>query len=310
MKKIYQLLAHYVRFELKATYMMYVLLFLFPAIALNYYFDFESSIVDSFKGQPVYFFLCFVYYAVPLYYAVTVYIVLFDKWQLLQDKKFLFVLFLFPCIMAFEQAFNLQKQWVSGIENEYLRYYVKRTMNHTVRFLTYFLPITLYYIFLERENKNFYGLAFSKVDIKPYLFMMFVIMMPLIIAVSFTKDFQASYPIYSMSNMKDQLPGAYWQQVAVFESQYLLDFVNIELMFRGCMIHVLYTYMGVECVLAVATVYCTFHFGKPMLETISSFVGGTVLGILSLRTQSLYGGIFIHMGIAFMMEAASFAQQL
>jgi membrane protease YdiL (CAAX protease family) len=67
--------------------------------------------------------------------------------------------------------------------------------------------------------------------------------------------------------------------------------------------------MGVECVLAVATLYCTFHFGKPVVETASSFLGGTILGLLSLRTQSLYGGILIHAGIALLMEAASFAQQ-
>lgn len=310
MKKMYEVISHYVRYELKATYIMYLLLFLFPAISLNYYFDFENSILNAYKNTPVYFFLCFLYYAIPLYYAVAAYMVLFDKRFLLKDNRFLFILLLLPCIMAFEQAFNLQKQWVSGIQDEHLRYYVLRTVNHTVRFLTYFLPITLYYIFIEKENKNFYGLGCSAVDIRPYLLMLFFIMMPLIILVSFTKDFQAAYPVYSMSSMKNDLPGTYWQQVAVFESQYLLDFINIELMFRGFMIHLLYKYMGMECILAVSTVYCTFHFGKPVLETISSFIGGTVLGVLSLRTKSLYGGICMHMGIAFMMEAASFAQQM
>jgi membrane protease YdiL (CAAX protease family) len=80
-------------------------------------------------------------------------------------------------------------------------------------------------------------------------------------------------------------------------------------MFRGIMIHTLYRFMGIECVLAVAKVYCMFHFGKPIIETISSFFGGTILGLLSLRTNSL-GGIVIHAGIALMMELASFENQL
>ncbi len=311
MKKVYQLISDYVRYELNVTYILCLLLFLIPAIALNYYFDFENSILTSFRKESWYFFLCFAYYATPLFYAAFTYVFLYKKIQLLRDRRFIFLLLFFPAVIAFDESFNVHKRWmIDTIENEILRYYIIKTLNHTVRFITYFLPILAYYIFLEKENKNFYGLISSKANLRPYLIMMFGIMLPLIILVSFSPDFQEAYPVYNMSQWKDRLPGAYWQQVVVFESMYLFDFVYIELLFRGIMIYTLYKYMGIECILAVAVLYCSYHFGKPMAETISSFAGGTILGLLSLRTRSLYGGIIIHAGIAFMMEAASFIQKL
>jgi len=309
MKKIYNLLLNYIRYELKATYLLYLLLFLIPATALNYHFNFENGILKNYKGEWYFYILCFLYYGIPLYYAVVVYAFQFKKIELFSNKRFLFLMFLLPAILAFDEAFNLHTKLLNEVNDEILKYYLKKTVNQSIRFITYFLPILFYYLFFEKDNTNFYGLQLKRSDLKPYLFMMFGVMMPLIILVSFTQDFQEAYPVYNMSQFKDQLPGTYVQQVLVFETLYLFDFSYIELMFRGMMIHTLYKYMGVECVLAVATLYCTFHFGKPVVETASSFLGGTILGLLSLRTQSLYGGILIHAGIALMMEAASFAQQ-
>jgi membrane protease YdiL (CAAX protease family) len=300
----------YIRHDFKATYLIYLLLFLIPATSLNYYFDFEDSILGAYRDEWYYFFLCYIYYAIPLYYAVGTYVVMYKKKNMLHEKRFVFLLIFLPFILAFDESFNMHKQWVQSIDDEVIRYYLKKTLNHAVRFLTYFIPIVLYYIFIEKENTNFYGLKLKRSDLKPYVFMLFGVMMPLIILVSFTQDFQEAYPVYNMTIYKNELPGEYWQQVLGFESMYLFDFTYIELLFRGIMIHTLYKYMGIECVLAVATVYCTYHYGKPVVETMSSFVGGTILGVLSIRTNSLYGGILIHMGVAFMMEAASFAQQL
>jgi membrane protease YdiL (CAAX protease family) len=310
MNKIYTLLSGYIRYEIKATYIYYLLLFLIPAIALNYYYNFENGILNSFRDEWGYFFLCLLYYSIPLLYAVLVYIFLYNKKQLLKEKKFLFLILFFPVIIAFDEAFNFHKQWVSGIENEIVRYYAKKTLNHAIRLLTFFLPILVYYIFYEKQNKNFYGLAPSKVDLKPYLIMLFGVMMPLIILASYTTPFQEAYPVFDMSKVEGIPLHEYWLPVFTFEVVYLFDFINIELLFRGIMIYTLYQYMGIECVLAVSTLYCTFHFGKPMAETISSFIGGTILGVFSLRTQSLYGGIMIHAGIALMMDTSSLFQKI
>ena len=39
-----------------------------------------------------------------------------------------------------------------------------------------------------------------------------------------------------------------------------------------------------------------------MAEAISSFFGGTLLGIVAYNTGSIWGGLIVHLGIAWMME--------
>ena len=59
---------------------------------------------------------------------------------------------------------------------------------------------------------------------------------------------------------------------------------------------------GKHCIIPVACFYCTIHFGKPMGEAISSFFGGMLLGIVSFNTGSIWGGLMVHLGIAWLME--------
>jgi membrane protease YdiL (CAAX protease family) len=54
--------------------------------------------------------------------------------------------------------------------------------------------------------------------------------------------------------------------------------------------------------------YALIHFEKPLVEALSSIVGGLVLGIISYRTKSIYGGVILHLGIAFTMEIAGAMQ--
>ena len=48
--------------------------------------------------------------------------------------------------------------------------------------------------------------------------------------------------------------------------------------------------------------YVSIHLWKPAGETISSFFGGLLLGILVYETESIWGGIIAHCGIALLME--------
>jgi hypothetical protein len=57
-----------------------------------------------------------------------------------------------------------------------------------------------------------------------------------------------------------------------------------------------------HCIIPVACFYCTIHLGKPMGEAISSFFGGTILGIVVYNTGSIWGGLIVHLGTAWMME--------
>jgi len=52
--------------------------------------------------------------------------------------------------------------------------------------------------------------------------------------------------------------------------------------------------------------YVVIHWNKPMGELISSFFGGSLLGVISYYSKSIWGGIIVHVGIAWMMEIGAF----
>ena len=88
----------------------------------------------------------------------------------------------------------------------------------------------------------------------------------------------------------------------VFELCYGVDFIGIEVFFRGLLILGLKRICGLRCIIPAACFYCVIHFGKPMGEAVSSFFGGTLLGIVAYNTESILGGLLVHLGIAWMME--------
>jgi hypothetical protein len=59
----------------------------------------------------------------------------------------------------------------------------------------------------------------------------------------------------------------------------------------------------------MAVIYCQLHFGKPLGEAISSIFGGYILGVISYQTKNIWGGVLVHVGIAWLMEVAGFFQK-
>ena len=95
-----------------------------------------------------------------------------------------------------------------------------------------------------------------------------------------------------------------------FEISYSLDFISIELFFRGFLIIGFMRFVGANAILPMAAFYCSIHFGKPLGECISSYFGGMVLGVIAYRTTSILGGLIVHLGIAWAMEFFGFAMPL
>lgn len=154
-------------------------------------------------------------------------------------------------------------------------------------------------------DESFYGLKTQPTKWKPYITML-LIMLPLIAIASTQADFLAVYP-----KMKRVLPlpdGATpsWLYKILFEATYGSDFISIELFFRGFLIVGLAKWFGKEAILPMACFYCSIHFGKPLGECISSYFGGLLLGIVSYHTRSIYGGLMVHLGIAWLMEAGGY----
>jgi len=161
------------------------------------------------------------------------------------------------------------------------------------------IPVILLWYIKDRKNQPFYGIKRTG-HLSPYLLML-LIMVPVVALASTQQDFLSMYPrAHVIVGLHP--PPSRWQYL-LYELCYGFDFVSIEFFFRGFLILSLASICGPRCILPVACFYCTIHFGKPMGEAISSFWGGLLLGIVSFNTQSIWGGLMVHLGIAWLMEA-------
>jgi hypothetical protein len=154
-------------------------------------------------------------------------------------------------------------------------------------------------------NKN-YSLnlqGFKKSKLLPY-FILLIAMIPLLLWAASDSDFLETYPQAKRILVGGEKITTNFSDFLIFELSYGLDFLATEYFFRGAMIIGLCRIIGPEIILPVSCFYLTIHFGKPLGETISSFFGGFILGVIAYRTESIWGGVVIHLGIAWMMEVA------
>jgi len=162
-----------------------------------------------------------------------------------------------------------------------------------------FFLLWIVWIIFDKKYQPFYGFKTKGIDWKPYLLML-LIMVPLISLAATQKDFQEVYPKLQSIEVTNK---SWWYKL-LYELSYGSDFIGIELFFRGFLVLAFAKWAGKDAILPMALFYCTIHFGKPLGECISSYFGGMILGIVVYNTRSIFGGLIVHLGIAWMMELA------
>ncbi len=131
---------------------------------------------------------------------------------------------------------------------------------------------------------------------------MLLVMIPLVLIVSNLSSFQAKYPFF----VPDSGIGEMWP----WWIAYGLQFVGLEFFFRGFMVHSLKDSLGGTAAVWVMVVpYMMIHFTKPPLEALGAVVAGAVLGVLSLRKESIWLGAVLHIGVALTMDIAALWQR-
>lgn len=283
-----------------------ICLLLTGLIILNYSVELEDYYIDKlFFKSPIrtvlYFFLqagSFLLACLIISYSSK------SGWSYLSEKKFWFYLIVTFGIYAFDRGFygHLHlREWFPKKIQIPLLYFVAELRS----LLTILLPFLLFYLFYDKKHINhFYGIKRRGVNWKPYILML-LIMLPFIGFASTTEAFQSTYPIYG--RIKGHLLANYLDVseswiILVYEFFYGLDFLNTELFFRGVLVFVFVRILGPKAIYPIAVTYCVCHFGKPPLEAVSSFFGGYILGVISLKSENIWGGVFIHAGIALLME--------
>ena len=269
-------------------------------IYLNFHNHLEFNLANTelllwpaFTGRYLLFALAF---ALPYLYCDII-----GKKNFFDSKPFMILLVVTPAIFSLKMAltsrypFSADEDW-----NEYWNqvYYwpIRLAIVTSILFL-------LWRIF--DKDQPFYGLTTNKFKWKPYVLML-LCMVPLIAAASTQADFLAMYPkLKSVLHIDDNIRLS-WFHKLLFELSYGSDFLGIEIFFRGFLILAFIKWVGKDAILPMACFYCTIHFGKPLGECISSYFGGILLGIVVYNTRSIYGGLIVHLGIAWLMEIGGY----
>ncbi len=312
MKKIWKLLKQHIAADLNWKLYASVGVFLAICVFVNYKINFENGYIDRDVGKWIrvlwYFlemsFAYFVTSAIVFYFNNTFHHFRSKRyWSItLIGLGFLALNLGFPYAWKIAGALAADKfslvRWTYGVVDNLVNFFIQA------------IPLFVFARMFETNRENF-GVNKKNIDLQPY-WQILGIVLPLVIIASFEEGFRNYYPVYRRYEVADvnnptDVPD--WLFGLGFELAYGLDFFNVEFLFRGVLIVGVSQLIGKEAILPMVAAYCFLHFGKPLGECISSIFGGYILGVVAFYTRNIWGGVMVHMGLAWMMEVAAFIQK-
>ncbi|MEZ4467290.1 MAG: CPBP family intramembrane glutamic endopeptidase [bacterium] len=114
-------------------------------------------------------------------------------------------------------------------------------------------------------------------------------------------DFQRIYPFYLRRAQRFDL--------IAWGAAHGLQFFALEFFFRGFFLQGLRPVMGYGAIFVMLVPYCMVHFLKTAAESVGSLIAGVVLGTLSMKYRSIWGGVLAHWLVAIAMDVASMLQK-
>lgn len=158
------------------------------------------------------------------------------------------------------------------------------------------LPL-LFIRYVLKESSVDHGLGWGDTSShkRAYILLGLVMVTGTVIS-SFASHFTDYYPMYGEAG-RSWLDYIAWEFVI-----YLPQFIWVEFFFRGFLLRALQPAIGAGAILVMVVPYTMIHFPKPMFESVVALGFGLVAGALALRSRSIWGGVIIHVVIAFSMD--------
>ena len=286
-------------YESDKTLLLFTTLLAASLIFLNYYFHIDDHISDSnlFVARLGWRYIIFlVAFGLPyLCYSII------NNKALFSQPNFIILVLLAPIIFSVKAGLRLDFPIAA---DPALNSYWNHILYWPFLLLLVIVMLWICWKIWDREQP-FYGTVRSDLNWKPY-WLMLVFMIPLVAAASTQHDFLEVYPkLQLIVDDNTQMQLTPWHKL-LFELSYGSDFIGIELFFRGFLVLAFLKWAGKDAILPMACFYCTIHFGKPLGECISSYFGGLLLGIVVSNTRSMWGGLMVHLGIAWLMELGGY----
>ncbi len=205
MRKIISYLKSHFREDFKPGLYLFTAIFLAITIVLNYRYDFEDSIIDSYYGSEIRMLWYFLFYGFAYYVTAIAWIVAHQKTALLRTRNFWLYSVFGLAVLGFDGGFYYHYPFTENLLPYDLRDYIYDCLSNLNSTFTILLPLWLFYYYLDRKrDDNFYGFTRENVDLRPYAWMLLVMALPIFWA-SFQDDFLDNYPSY-----KDSAANEFW----------------------------------------------------------------------------------------------------
>ncbi|GHN00112.1 hypothetical protein WSM22_16010 [Cytophagales bacterium WSM2-2] len=308
MKKILHLLKSYWKADFQIYYYLSVAAFLTLVITTNYLLSLEQNI-DNHHGQPIKILYYLILYTV-IYGGTCVITFCFNEMPRGKElRRFIWIALFGLVILSIHAGFPYTMRIVQLLKfstNYYVWLY--HITNYLLGLLKVLIPLLVFSFWVLDNKQERLGLNANHLELRPY-FWLLLLVLPLVITASFETGFKNYYPVV-LRHAPYNPTSPMWLYVCIYELCYALDFVNVELLFRGFFVIGLSQVLGKNAILPMAALYCSFHFGKPLGEAVSSIFGGYILGAIAFYSRNIWGGIMVHIGLALMMEMVAYFQKL
>jgi hypothetical protein len=303
MNEIIGYLKNYIQ-SVNRTVFLITTLFIAIAITCNYTLGIERAIValHSWPLRIAGFFLLFGFI-----FSLTWFVQFLIAPKTIPVSRFFFMLLLAaPAIFAVKITFDEVSHALASNFSIPWNQYWYRVLDWPLKLTVVALPVIAIWR-LGRFEDPMAGLQAKKAGftLRPYLLLLLG-MVPLIAFAATRNDFLRMYPKVQRIDIIDQYVTNSLPWKALYELSYGIDFVTIEFFFRGFLVLAFARFAGKHAILPVAAFYCSIHFGKPLFECITSYFGGIILGAVVYNTRSIWGGLTLHLGIAWLMELAGY----
>lgn len=309
MKKIWKLLREHLQVDFSWPLYLSIALFLVIIVWVNYAINLENGIIDKSTGRPIRVVWYFLLYASVYYIATLITLSFTRNLHHLKARKFWIISLTGLIILSCNVGFPYMTTIIKAIHKDYNVFvWSFRVGNNLINFLITALPLFIFARFVEEKRENF-GVNKHHIDLQPYYHIL-LILVPIIAIASFETGFKNYYPTYKPNTVSEVLGWPEFLPPLLYEIAYGMDFFNVEFMFRGLMVIGISQIIGKEAILPMVCTYCALHFGKPIGESISSIFGGYILGVVAFYTRNIWGGVMVHIGLAWMMEVAAGLQKV
>lgn len=218
--------------------------------------------------------------------------------SLLKDKTNQ-ILLMIGIIMLFIEFYGWQAPFYrlfgplfTDASRNQLLFYAQAYTSVSFILLMIVVPV-IYFRFFETSRLRGLGLqAPHLTDAKPYAAFA-ILMTPVLFIACAQPGFYQFYPLYKPQGPSDWL---------AFETIYAMQFIATEFFFRGPLLFALYKKIKDTAIFVMVIPYALIHIHKPLPEALGSIVAGVLLGVLAIKSKSIWWGVLLHIYIALLAD--------